>query len=137
MPDSEDTHGVVFEVKEYAILADPQPKGTGHVPVKRVHFACPRASKSQHALENLHRRGTVQRTHISLGVIQPFDPVWRHLRQVFRWDTKLREDILDRNTLAVALSEPGLALVKTTPILFSHRFIVRRSHGHSARHRIQ
>jgi len=73
MANSEDPYCVVMKLKHDAIIADPQPKGTGQAAVKWLRVTRASASVSQHAFEDAHRGGAVESSDRCLGFLVPLD----------------------------------------------------------------
>jgi hypothetical protein len=58
------------------------------------------------------------------------------LPQIVRCNAHLGKQILHRNTLATAVSKPGLTFIKTAAILLGYGFVVGRGHGDRTGHGI-
>jgi len=91
----------------------------------------------EHALENAHGSGTVEDADVGTGLIEPLDPVRRHLpgvvrreREVSRSGAELGEDVVHRN--AAVLRKPRLSVVKTAAVLLRNGLVVGRGCGHGA-----
>jgi hypothetical protein len=124
--------GVVFEGKQNVVVAQAEPKRTGHFAVESIHIARVRSSETENPFKELHRSGLIQRANISLGLVEPLNPVRRHLPvegKILGFKPELSQDVLHRNAVAASLCEPSLPAVKASFVLLSDWFIIggRRS----------
>jgi hypothetical protein len=132
--DTKDAHGAVFESEQYAVVAEPQPKGASHIGVQRIHIARTGAGEAGNPFKEPHSRGLVQSADVSLGFIEPLNPVRWHLlveRKILGFEPELGQNVLHRNAF-VALFKPGLPVAKALSILLSDGFIVAWGRGRGA-----
>src|SRR5262249_53371597 len=105
MPDTEDPHGVAFQIEQYAIVAKPQPEGTGHIAMKGLDLPAAGPREMENAFENAHGGRLIQRTNVGPGFVLSVNPMRRHLlleRKVFRLEPEVGQDLFHRNAFAAA-----------------------------------
>ena len=71
MRHTKDPHGVLVKRKQYAVVADAEAKGAGHVTMQRRDVAAATAGILQDAVKQAQGRGAVQTADVVLGLIQP------------------------------------------------------------------
>jgi hypothetical protein len=125
--DAKDAHGVVFESKQNAVIAQAEPKGTGHFAVESIHIARAGLGETENPFKEVHRSGLIQRANIPLRLVEPLNPVRRHLPfegKILGFEPELSQYVLHRNAFAASLCEPSLPAVKASFVLLGDWFII-------------
>lgn len=78
MADAEDPHDVVLKGEQDAVIAEAQAERARHVAVKGSDIPATGSGVVKNAVEDPHGGGTVQTTHVGLGLFESLHTVGRH-----------------------------------------------------------